>query len=103
MERALNVYIQRILDSDEYREYARIRDKVKRDPELKTRIDEFRKRNFEMHRSEDAALEKLEAFEREYGDFMDEPLVSEFLNAELAFCRMMQQNNDIIMRAIQFE
>lgn len=103
MESALQQYIQEILDSREYREYAESRDKVKQYPELKKQIDEFRTKNYEIQRSRDAAFEKLEEFEREYKDFMDLPMVSEFLEAELAFCRMMQQNNSIIMDAIQFE
>ena len=103
MEHALNAYIQEILNSPEYKGYAEIRDKVKLYPDLKAQIDEFRTRNFEIQRSNDAAFEKLEAFEREYGEFRDIPMVSEFLEAELAFCRMMQQNNNVIMNAIRFE
>ena len=63
MEHALNAYIQEILNSPEYKEYAEIRDKVKLYPDLKAQIDEFRTRNFEIQRSNDAAFEKLEAFE----------------------------------------
>lgn len=103
MEHALQVYIQGILDSKEYREYAEIRDKVKEYPELKERIDEFRARNFEMQRSKDAVFENLEALEKEYEEFIEIPMVSEFLEAELAFCRMIQHNNSVIMKAIHFE
>ena len=103
MERALDAYIQEILSSPEYKEYARMRDKVKLYPDLKAQIDEFRTRNFELQISKDAAFEKLEELEREYDDFRDIPMVAEFLAAELAFCRMMQQNNNIIMNAIRFE
>jgi len=102
MERALDLYIQEILCSDEYKRYACIRDKVKEDPELKARIDAFRTRNFELQRSDDA-FDRLDQFEREYEALMEESMVSEFLDAELAFCRMMQKNNNIIMRAIHFE
>ena len=100
---ALDAYIQEILDSPEYKEYAKVRDKVKLCPDLKAQIDEFRAKNFEMQRTGEDAFEKLEAFEKEYGEFRDIPLVSEFLEAELAFCRMMQQNNSVIMNAIHFE
>ena len=102
MERALNLYIQEILSSAEYKRYARIRDKVKEYPDLKNRIDAFRTQNFELQRSEDA-FDKLDQFEREYEALAEDPMVSEFLAAELAFCRMMQENNNIIMRAIHFE
>ena len=103
MEHALNAYIQEILASPEYTRYAQIRDKVKLYPDLKAQIDEFRTRNFEVQRSKEAAFEKMEEFERQYGEFMDIPMVSEFLEAELAFCRMMQKNNLVIMDAIRFE
>ncbi len=103
MEQALNAYIQAILKSPEYREYAEILDKVKLYPDLKAQIDEYRTRNFQMQKDGSAAFEKLEAFEREYGEFVDIPMVSEFLDAELAFCRMMQHNNHVIMDAIHFE
>jgi len=103
MDNGLQIYIQEILNSREYIEYAQVRDKIKKYPDLKMQIDEFRTKNYEIQRSRDAAFEKLEAFEREYKDFMDMPMVSEFLEAELAFCRMMQRNNSMIMEAIQFE
>jgi len=102
MERALEGYIQHLLDSAEYKRYACIRDKVKEYPELKARIDDFRMKNFELQRS-DNAFDMLERFEHEYEALLEEPLVLEFLDAELAFCRMMQQNNNTIMRAIHFE
>ena len=41
MEQALQTYIQGILNSPEYKEYAKIRDKVKLYPDLKAKIDEF--------------------------------------------------------------
>ena len=103
MEHALEAYIQEILNSPEYKEYAKGRDKVKLYPDLKAQIDEFRTRNYEMQKGKDTAFEKLEEFERQYGEFMEIPLVAEFLEAELAFCRMMQHNNTIIMDAIGFE
>lgn len=103
MEQALQAYIEKILDSKEYREYAMQRDKVKKYPELKAQIDAFRIRNYEMQTSRDMVFEKIEAFEREYEDFREQPMVADFLAAELAFCRMMQRNNDEIMEAIDFE
>lgn len=103
MERALQAYIDKILESEEYREYARQRDRVKQYPELKAQIDTFRIQNFKMQTGRDMVFEKIEGFEREYADFREQPMVSEFLEAELAFCRMMQRHNEEIMEAIDFE
>ena len=79
------------------------RERVKQYPDLKKQIDEFRRRNFEMQNSEDLVFEKIEFFEKEYEDFRDNPLVADFLEAELAFCRMMQRHYGEVMRAIDFE
>ncbi len=103
MEQVLQAYIDKILESEEYREYALQRDKMKQQPELKAQIDAFRIKNFEMQTSKELVFEKIEAFEREYEGFLENPLVADFLAAELAFCRMMQKHNGKIMEAIDFE
>ena len=45
----------------------------------------------------------MEAFEQEYMKFRENPLVEDFLRAELAFCRMMQEVNILITAEIDFE
>lgn len=100
---ALNRLAAAILDSPEYQEYDKQRKRVNEYPELKAQIDEFRKRNFELQTSADNAFEKLEEFEKEYSDFRENPMVSDFLAAELAFCRMMQDINLRLTEAMHFE
>lgn len=95
--------IEAILDSEIYREYDAQRNRVNQYPELKAQIDEFRKRNFLLQRSADNAFEKIEQFEKEYEDFRENPMVSEFLAAELAFCRMMQDISFRVTEAVHFE
>ncbi len=103
MEQSLQAYIEKLLKSKEYQKYVEQRERVKQYPDLKKQIDEFRRRNFEMQNSEDLVFEKIEFFEKEYEDFRDNPLVADFLEAELAFCRMMQRHYGEVMRAIDFE
>lgn len=103
MQQALRAYIDEILKSDQYLEYVRQKEKVKQFPELKKQIDEFRARNFEMQIGKDMVFEKIEAFEKEYEDFRENPLVSDFLAAELALCRMLQKHGNMIMNEIDFE
>ena len=103
MEQSLQAYIEKLLKSKEYQKYVEQRERVKQYPDLKKQIDEFRRRNFEMQNSEDLVFEKIKFFEKEYEDFRDNPLVADFLEAELAFCRMMQRHYGEVMRAIDFE
>ncbi len=102
MDQALQAYIDKLLESAEYQEYVAQRERVLKVPGLKAQIDEFRIRNYQMQTSRDMVFEKIEAFEREYADFCDNPLVDEFLAAELAFCRMMQEHYGKVLDAVNF-
>lgn len=103
LDSALERLIEEILESKEYREYDMQRKKVNQFPELKAQIDEFRSRNFLLQTSDDTAFEKIDEFEKEYSDFRENALVSDFLAAELAFCRMMQDINLRVTEALDFE
>ena len=65
-------------------------DKVKQVPGLKSQIDEFRMRNFALQSSMDNDFDKLDRIEKDYEDFRANPLVADFLAAELDLCRMIQ-------------
>lgn len=104
IDEALEQLISAVLDSPEYRAYDEQRNAVKRFPELKAKIDEFRERNFLIQISDDPdALQKLEQFEQEYSDFRENTMVADFLAAELDFCRMMQDVNLRLTEAMHFE
>ena len=77
--------------------------RVKEQPELKRQIDDFRTRNFELQTSKDTNFDKIDQFTRENEAFRENPLVSDFLAAELAFCRMMQEIDVKLAEAMDFE
>ena len=103
MEEALVVLIGAIKESEEYLEYTRAKEKVKEFPELKALIDEYRRRNYELQNDENIEFEKVEEFEKEYAGLWEEPLAADFLTAELAFCRMMQEVSLRITESLDFE
>lgn len=103
LDEAVEQLIEVIRASEDYQEYRRQLEKVKQYPELKEKIDEFRRRNFELQCSPDYAFDKMEQFELEYRELRDDPLVSDFLAAELAFCRLMQHVSGRIVEAVDFE
>ena len=102
VENSMEKLIESILESETYKEYDRQRIKVNQNPELKAQIDEFRHRNYEFQNN-NTTFDKIEEFEREYAGFREIPLVSDFLAAELAFCRLMQDINIRITAAVNFE
>ena len=103
LEEAVAAYIDAIKSSEEYLDYTSKKNRVKQFPELKARIDEYRRRNNEMQNSENTVYENIEAFEKEYEALWEEPLAADFLTAELAFCRMMQEVNLKITESLDFE
>lgn len=103
MEQALKRYIDALLESEEYLKYTASKEILKQYPELKEQIDAFRKKSFELQTGKETLPEDYENLERDYEELMKNPAASDFLEAELAFCRMMQCHGDRLMEAIEFE
>ena len=103
IDNATDEFINAILDTEIYKSYAQELARVKAQPELKAQIDDFRRRNHEMQMSSDMDFNKLDRFEMEFEDFRNNPLVADFLAAELDLCRMMQRINTRITAGINFE
>ncbi len=103
LDQAVEGLIGAIKESEAYGQYMLALAAVKRQPELKQQIDEFRRENYVMQNTGDMAFERIEQFEQAYSDFRENPLVSDFLAAELALCRQIQQINFNITEALEFE
>ena len=105
IKRATEDFVNVIKNRDVYKHYFQMKEKVKAYPELKEKIDEFRWKNFELQTSceQDELYYKMELFEREYEEFRKNPMVNDFLAAELSFCRMMQNIYSDLADRIEFE
>ena len=82
-----------------------IKEQGKLTKELKKQIDEFRRRNFQLQNETDSdrLFDEIDRFEREYEEFRQNPLVSSFLAAELAFCRQYQEIQEVISEAFALD
>lgn len=103
VDEAADALAAALLSSEVYLEYKKKLDEVKKFPQLKERIDEYRRKNYELQCSPDYAFDKMEEFEREYRRFREDSLVADFLAAELALCRLIQNINGRLVEAIDFE
>ena len=103
VNQAVEQMVQAIRNTDAYLEYQKQLARVKEQSELKRQIDEFRTRNFELQTSKDTNFDKLDQCTRENAAFRENPLVSDFLAAELAFCRMMQEIGLYVTDQMHFE
>lgn len=105
LENATNHYVKVIKDTFVYKKYCQKLETLKQYPEQYQKVNEFRKRNFEIQNTtqKDELFEKMNSFEDEFEKFREDPVVDDFLRAELAFCRMMQEINLYITEAVDFE
>ena len=95
---------QCIKDSQIYRNYRIQVEKIEKQPGLLDQINEFRRKNFQLQSVEPSEnmLDKIDAFNKEYESFRESPLVSDFLQAELDLCRLMQRIQVRLTEAIDF-
>ncbi len=103
IDKELDQLIGAVLRSDVYREYLLQKENVKSQPGLKERVDDFRRRNYELQMSMENGFDKMDQLEQQFEELLDNPDVSAFLDAELAFCRMIQHINSRLARDIEFE
>ena len=104
LDEAVEHLLTVIKETDEYQEYCIQREKVSKFPELKAQVDDFRRRNFQLQNSTDSndLFDRIEAFQQEKEDLIEDPRINDFLTAELSFCRMMQDVNLRITDGLDF-
>lgn len=101
---ATEKYAERIRCTDVYRTYQEQLSLIRQNPEKYQRVNEFRRKNYELQQSEGRDIdERIEALAEEMEKFREDPVVDDFFRAELAFCRMMQEINLRVTEAINFD
>lgn len=105
MQVASEKFVKAIKETEIYKKYYFQLGKIKKSPELYEKVNEFRQRNYEIQNTNqgDELFHKMDAFEREYEKFRENPIVDDFLRAELAFCRLMQEVNIYVTEELDFE
>ncbi|HIR27371.1 MAG TPA: YlbF family regulator [Candidatus Choladousia intestinigallinarum] len=97
--------VQAIQESQEYQEFCEVREELRRQPELRERMNEMRRMNFELQSTapSEELYRELNSIWKEFREFRKNPLADEFLKAELAMCRMLQQINNEITSAVDLD
>ena len=105
VEERTELLAQAIQESMEYQHYLKVKRQVEQNEILCQKIDYFRYRNFQLHISLEGEelYNAMENFERENAAFRKDPLVNQFLAAELALIRMIQRTEKKLLDAIELE
>ena len=94
MRKALNHFLNEFQESAAFKDYKYQKERIKKVPGMKERINDFRAKRFEFQNYEGEDLfEKIDEFQKEYQTFKEEPIVREYLAAELQICRLVQEIN----------
>ena len=105
IQEATQQFAADIKNTEAYIEYRKCLNIIKQDVVLYEKTNEYRLKSFELQTLEHThdLLDQIDRLEQEYETIIDNPIVSDFLRAEIAFCRMMQEINNTITTFLDFE
>lgn len=102
---AVNNLARAIKDSNEYKEYKEVKDRIVKEPQLKVQIDEFEKIRYEEQllamQGEKQSEEKMAKLQELYKILVQNPDVKEYFDKEVKFNVMIADVNKIIGEAIK--
>lgn len=98
-------FISALGASEEVIRYKRACEELRAFPELEKRVHEFRQKNYLLQNTKENKdlFVEIDRLEKEYSDLYSGPVTAEFLAAELAICRIVQQVNLEMINCIEFE
>ena len=100
----LEELVRAIGDSEEYRTYEEARGRLELDPEKKKRANDFRRKNFQFQNSEESMSAQAQvAMYHEREALRRDPLIDEYLKAELVMCRLLRQISLGIMETVDLD
>lgn len=88
-----------------YADYEKAREELNRNPELKRRVDEFRSLNFTLQNTSENIdfYSEIEKLEQQSCQLRKNPEANDFLEKELALCRMVQRIGEGLVSVIDIE
>lgn len=109
MEKAVAGSIDKLIaavkQTDVYATYSFQVKKIQKYPDLMEQINAYREENFllQSNYEGDELYDKMEEFNAKYEQFLENPVASDYLSAETALCRMMQEINTNIIEGLDFQ
>lgn len=98
-----NQVLETIKGTEEYKNYKALLAEIKKNPAIYDRVNELREKNFMLQQSDsEDILDMMDALTNEYEDVINSELASEFLGAEVALCRLIQEFNRSLTDGLEF-
>ena len=90
-------------ETEEYRLFRALSEKLAEQPELKQRVDRYRRNVFALQNRGSSAFAETDLLRAEFSDLQEDALAADFLEAEMRFCRLMQSVLDRICGGVEIE
>lgn len=105
IEKCTRDLLEALRECDEYKRFEENKLRMKEHPELRKKMDEFRKKVYLIQNSNTPIdmLEEMSKLFKERQMIYKEPLVAEYMEAELHMCRILQKISMEIMGVSQIE
>ena len=98
----LDALIEEMRESRAYQNYLWMEEELEKDPDLKSRVDDYRIRNYRLQQSENVDLyDAVDSLERDSYALRKSEKANAYLEAELEVCKMVQKVQDRISEEIR--
>ena len=100
----LNALTDAMRNTIDYQSYLKLEAELDKDKDLKKRVDEFRIRNFSLQKEENVDLfDAVDDIDREFVELRKNPVVEEYLEADLSVCKMVQRDLNAIHHEVKID
>ena len=94
----LDALIEEMRESRAYQNYLWMEEELEKDPDLKSRVDDYRIRNYRLQQSENVDLyDAVDSLERDSYALRKSEKANAYLEAELEVCKMVQKVQDCML------
>ena len=100
---AVNTLVEAFKNGETYAEYERQLRRITAYPDLKARVDEYRRNVFLLQTGRQGDMSMVKQLEQMSEELHNNPVMDDFLNAEIGVCRAFQRMNYMIMDGIGFD
>ena len=98
----LDALIEEMRESRAYQNYLWMEEELEKDPDLKSRVDDYRIRNYRLQQSENVDFyDAVDSLERDSYALRKSEKANAYLEAELEVCKMVQKVQDRISEEIR--
>ncbi len=93
--------IDMVKETELYQTYSFYKERILKQPALHQKLEVFRREAHELSEApESEIMDRTDAFREKYSDFLENPLVDDFLSAEIALVRAVQKITSDVVAAL---